>query len=88
MKNDWMKAPTGEEKVKRIENEAFWLTDGTEVEYTSPYYPEIWVKGVVGEDVFLKGQMNSGHGMNWDAEKHFVNEDGTLKNIRRIYGRP
>jgi len=84
MKNDWMKAPTGEEKIKAIENEAFWLTDGTRVAYRCPYYPEIWVEGIVGETVTLTGTMNSGFGMNWDAKKHFVNEDGTLKNIKRL----
>jgi hypothetical protein len=60
------------------------IIKGTEVEYTSPYYPEIWVRGTIGKDVFLKGTMNSGHGMNWDAEKHFFDKAGTLKNIRRI----
>jgi hypothetical protein len=63
---------------------ADWLVEGDEVLYTSPYYPEIWVKGILGKDVFLRGINNSGHGMSWIGENHFRNEKGELRNLKPI----
>ncbi len=60
------------------------LSKGDRVRYTSPFYPDIWVEGIIGEDVFLDRQMNSGHGMWWEPSKWFFDKNGNLRNIEKL----
>ena len=57
---------------------------GFEYEYTTPFYPDIWIKEIMTSLKDLYKYDTCGHGMDWERNTFFFDKDGNLKNYIRV----